>query len=53
MKVIYIQNGERIEEDCRMVEFANDSGDILISFSDDKNDYLIIDKLCNGQGVRI
>ena len=44
MKVEYYQNGELIVTDAYSLEFANKFGDVLIQFTDNKADYLIIDR---------
>ena len=44
MKIEYYQNGELMIEDCYIVSFADEYGDIIIQFTENTADYLIIDK---------
>ena len=44
MKIEYYQHGELMIEDCFSVAFANDYGDIIIHFTENTADYLILDK---------
>lgn len=44
MTIEYYQNGELMVEPCYLVSFANDYGDIIIQFTENTADYLVIDK---------
>ena len=44
MRIEYYQDGELMVENCSGVEFATPCGDILITYNNNKADYLIIDR---------
>lgn len=44
MTVEYYQDGELMVCDCIAIEKATEGGDLIITFSDKAEDYLIIDR---------